>query len=74
MKRCGGGGTCKKHPPFFQQVKQARCNFPESLIARPEKLPKPNRKGLSSNWHFSGANSLLNFRGVSLGMFLKCLR
>ena len=31
-----------------------------------EKFPKPNRKGLSSNHHFSGVNSLLNFGGVSL--------
>ena len=29
----------------------------------PEKLPKPKRKGSSSNHHLSGVNSLLNFGG-----------
>ena len=44
-------------------------SFPEkktipsrSLTVRPWKLPKPNRKGSSSNHHFSGAT--LNFRRV----------
>ena len=38
------------------------CTLPKFNIA-PEKLPKPNRKGLSSFTTFSsGVNSLLNFR------------
>ena len=31
-----------------------------------EKLPGPNRKGLSSKHNFSGVNSLLNFGGVRI--------
>ena len=39
---------------------------PGSLTGNaPEKLPKPNRKGSSSNHHFSG--SMLNFGGVYWG-------
>ena len=41
------------------------CTLPKFNIA-PEKLPKPNRKGLSSNHPFF-RGELLNFGGVSLG-------
>ena len=38
------------------------CYPPEVEQLAPEKLPGPNRKGSSSNHHFSGA--VFNFRGV----------
>ena len=39
---------------------------PESLtLIAHQKLPKPNRKGSSSNHHFSGVK-MLNFRGVNV--------
>ena len=38
-----------------------RNHSPEVYQFAPEKLQTPKRKGLSSNHHFSGENSLLNF-------------
>ena len=41
---------------------------PEVYQFAPEKLPKPDRKGLSSKHHFSG--SMLNFGGVPTSMIM----
>ena len=41
------------------------------LTTYPPEVEQPNRKGSSSNHHFSGVNSLLNFGGVLNGMVLR---
>ena len=54
-------GWCLAPPTIFGNIDFWVC--PENLHSAPEKWPSPNRKGSSSNHHFSGA--ALNFRGVS---------
>ena len=57
------------HVPVFKVLQETKKDQdfqkgypPEVEQFAPEKLPKPNRKGSSSNHHFSGA--MLNFGGV----------
>ena len=41
------------------------CTLPKfNSEFTPEKLPGPKRKGLSSNHHFSGENSMLKLQGL----------
>ena len=54
---------------FFDIWQFGTYHHPQNLPSRSLTLPMkkllgPNRKGSSSNHHFSGINSLLNFGGV----------
>ena len=60
-------GFCGGQPVRRSHWRDAELDFregaPKVERLHPRKLPKPNKRGSSSNHHFSGA--MLNFRGVS---------